>query len=73
MGALMTFYKVINYHTGKYLWQTGWRQYPELKNCLVLMPEEVHFSVPVRMATVRTNKLQGLSKALGANLEGELP
>jgi len=53
------------------------------KISLVLSPESVHFSGPVRMAIVRLNKLRGLSEALGArldgymylnaNLEGELP
>jgi len=41
-----------------------------LKLSLVLSPESIHFSGPVRMAIVRLNKLEGLSRALGANLDG---
>jgi len=40
------------------------------KMSLILFPEFVHFSGPVRMAIVRLNKLHGLSEALGANLDG---
>jgi len=56
-------------------------QSPKLS--LVLSPESIRFSGPVRMAIVRLNKLRGLSEVLGtnldgymylnANLEGELP
>ena len=56
-------------------------QSPKLS--LVLSPESVQFSGSVRMAIVRLNKLEGLTEALGAgldgymylnaNLEGELP
>ncbi|MDQ6959370.1 MAG: hypothetical protein Q9M24_09725 [Mariprofundaceae bacterium] len=40
------------------------------KMSLVLSPESVRFSGPVRMAIVRLNKLRGLSEALGAKLDG---
>jgi len=40
------------------------------KFALVLSPESIHFSGPVRMAIVRLDKLKGLAGALGANLNG---
>lgn len=40
------------------------------KISLILSPESVHFSGPVRMAIVRLNKLRGFSEALGAKLDG---
>jgi len=43
-------------------------QSPKLS--LVLSPESIRFSGPVRMAIVRLNKLRGLSETLGTNLEG---
>jgi len=43
-------------------------QSPKLS--LVLSPESIHFSGPVRMAIVQLNKLEGLAESLGANLDG---
>jgi len=40
------------------------------KISLILSPESVRFSGPVRMAIVRLNKLRGFSEALGAKLDG---
>jgi len=37
---------------------------------LVLAPESIHFSGPIRMAIVRLGKLEGLTGALGSNLNG---
>ena len=48
----------------------GGIQSPKLS--LILSPESIHFSGPVRMAMIRLNKLQGLSETLGANLDGSM-